>query len=363
METTHILITVILVVLSGIFSGLNLGLLSLDLDFLKRKVSMNNKYAARIYPLREKGNLLLCTLLVGNAAVNAILAVFLGSLTTGVIATLAATGLIVTFGEILPQSFFAKHGLKWGAKTAWIVDIFMFFLYPVCKPIAMMLDHSLGGELPTKFSRREFRLFLKQQKQRAHDIAHHEFDLLEKGLVFSEKTVKDVMTPRTRTFFISRDTQLNHEVLIKIRKHGHSRMPVYDKLHDKVVGLLYSKDLIEVDPDDETPVWQIMRKKMDYIQDTDKLDKVLKLFKKKRVHLFIVRDEFKGMSGIVTLEDVLEEIVGEIVDEYDVMVDMRAVHKGLRAKAKNKSKPKKTIKKTKRVKKRTQRKRARVNKR
>jgi metal transporter CNNM len=357
METTNIIIIAVLVILSGIFSGLNLGLLSLNLDLLRRKISMNNKYAIRVYPLRKKGNLLLCTLLVGNAAVNAVLAVFLGSLTTGVIAIVAATGLIVTFGEILPQSFFAKHGLKWGARTAWFVELFMFLLYPICKPIAMMLDWSLGGELPNKFSRKEIRLFLRQQKHRAHDIAHHEFELLERGLVFSKKTVKDVMTPRTRTFFMSRDTLLDHEMLTKIRRQGHSRVPVYDKLHDKVVGLLYSKDLIEIDPDDDTPVWQIMRKKMDYIQDDDKLDKVLKLFQKKRVHLFIVRDKFKGMQGIITLEDVLEEIVGEIVDEYDVMVDMRAVHKRI----KGKIKAKKT--KTKRKKKRTQRKRARIKKR
>ena len=88
------LIVIVLVLLSGLFSGLTLGLLSLDLFDLRRKVKLGNKDATKIYPLRKQGNLLLVTLLLGNVAVNSTLAVFLGSITAGVFAGLISTGLI-----------------------------------------------------------------------------------------------------------------------------------------------------------------------------------------------------------------------------------------------------------------------------
>src|SRR3989344_321450 len=111
MEIIKIVIVIALVVVSGLFSGLLLGLMSLSLDMLRRKVALNNPAAVRIYPLRKKSNQLLCTLILVNVAVNTAIALVLGSLTSGLAAGVIATSLIVVFGEILPQAFFAKHGL------------------------------------------------------------------------------------------------------------------------------------------------------------------------------------------------------------------------------------------------------------
>jgi len=320
------IVTIFLLVLSGIFSGLTLGLMGLDVFDLKRKVKVGDKQAKKIYPLREKGNLLLITLLLGNVAVNSALAVFLGSLTTGIIAAVVSTGLIVIFGEILPQAFFSRYALKVGAKMSWLVYIFLYLFYPISKPLANVLDRFLGGELPTIFSKQEFQVFLEEQKDlQKSDIKKHEFEILQGGLVFAEKKVSDVMTPRVNTFFIRDTAKLTPKLLQMIHKKGHTRIPVYKTLRDKIVGMLYVKDLIKIDPYQEVPVGEVMRKEVHYIGEEAKLDKVLNLFKEKRRHLFVVRDDFKGISGIVTLEDVLEEIVGEIVDEFDEKVDMRKV--------------------------------------
>jgi len=102
-------------------------------------------------------------------------------------------------------------------------------------------------------------------------------------------------------------------------------MPVYSSTKDKVVGILYSKDLITIDPKSKIPVKKVMRKNVHFISENKRLGVVLEQFKKKRVHIFVVKDKFHGVSGIVTLEDVLEEIVGEIVDEYDKIKDMRNI--------------------------------------
>jgi len=319
----NIIITLILVVLSALFSGMTLGLMSLNVHALKRKVHLGNLDAIKIYPLRKQGNQLLCTLLLGNVTVNAVLSVFLGSITVGVVAVVVSTVLIVLFGEIIPQAIFSKHALPFGAKFIWLVYIFYYVFYPVTKPLAMGLDKLLGGELPTVFSKKELMLFLDQHKKTHRtDIDHDELEILKGGLAFSEKKVKDVMTKRSDTYFIEQGTILTKVERNNIRVRGHSRIPVYNKKTNKIVGVLYSKDLINISPEEQKSVKDVMRRKILIIKDTANLDDVLNMFRKKKIHLFIVADKTKNMVGIITLEDVLEEIVGEIVDEYDILVKL-----------------------------------------
>ncbi|MBU0470259.1 MAG: DUF21 domain-containing protein [Nanoarchaeota archaeon] len=327
MNPFYFIVIIFLLSLSAMFSGLTLGILSLDQDMLRRKMQLGQKDAKLIFPLRKKGNLLLSTLILGNVAVNTTLAIFLGSIAKGVIAGIIATGLIVVFGEIVPQAVFARHGLRFGARLVWLVKIAMFIFYPIAKPISWFLDRWLGGGLPTKFSRRELRLFIREQRKHAEEIKHREFELLERGLLFSATKVKEVMTPKKNVFFLTEDLLLTKETLKKIHYRGHSRIPVLNTKKNKVVGILYSKDLINIDPEYNIPLREIMRKKINFIGRNDKLGGLLKKFQDKKVHLFIVLDKSKRISGIITLEDVLEEIVGEIVDEYDKVIDMREAHK------------------------------------
>lgn len=317
MEPFTLLIVAALLLFSALFSGLTLGILSLDIDMLRRKIKLGNNDAEKVYPLRKQGNLLLCTLILGNVTVNTMLAVFLGSVTTGIAATVIATVLIVIFGEIVPQAVFARHGLRLGARCAPLVSLMILLFFPIARPIAYFLDKTLGGGLPTKFSRKELRLFIKQQQERSSDIKQDEFELLHRGLAFSEKTVKDIMTPLSKIYYIGDTVQLNAATLAQIHARGHSRIPVVNAKKKQVVGILYTKDLIKIDLDDRRPVSTVMRKNAAIIHEHDRLDKVFKLFQEKRIHLFIVRNAHNKVSGIITLEDVLEELVGEIADEYD----------------------------------------------
>ncbi len=310
-----------LLTLSALFSGLTLGLMSLGPYALLRKIKMGNADAKKIYPLRRRGNQLLSTLLLGNITVNSVLAVFLGSLTGGVIASIVSTGLIVVFGEIVPQAVFTRHALRFGARLSWLVYFFFYLFYPLTWPIAFILDKALGKELPSVFTKREFFLFLEQQKdlqeEKSSDMEEHEFSLLQKGLTFSEKTVRDVMTPWKKTYYLTRSTRLSKVSRLDLHRQGCSRIPVYDTKEKKVIGILYVKDLISMPHLNDVPVEKMMRPMIHYIMDTDKLDKVLNLFKKNHVHLFIVVSAGHKVVGIITLEDVLEEIVGEIMDEHE----------------------------------------------
>ena len=125
----------ILVALSGLFSGLNLGLMSFTDDDLGLVISGSGdpdeiECAKKIQPLRKRGNLLLCTLLLGNTLVNAVIAVLLADLTSGLIGTCVTTGLIVVFGEIVPQSICSRHALYVGALAMPLVEFFVMICYP-----------------------------------------------------------------------------------------------------------------------------------------------------------------------------------------------------------------------------------------
>ena len=122
-------IVIILVAFSGVFSGLTLGFFSLGKDDLERKAELKDKDAIKVYKIRKDGNLLLCTLLIGNVAVNSAISIFLGSITSGVAAGFIATSLIVIFGEIIPQATFSRYALIVGARLAWLVRLFIFIFF------------------------------------------------------------------------------------------------------------------------------------------------------------------------------------------------------------------------------------------
>ena len=298
--------------------------MSLDRNELKRKIALKNKEAKKVYAVRKNGNLLLCTLLLGNVGVNSTIAIFLGNIVSGAVAVLVATGLIVIFGEIIPQATFARYALQIGAKTAWLVKIFIIILYPICGPFAWMLDKILGEEMPSIYSKKELIHIIKEHGESQHsDVDDDEKRIIEGALSFSDKTVEQVMTPRTVVFALNLNSNLDGKLLDKIKKEGFTRIPVYKKTIDHVVGALYTKDLINIELG--IKIEDVYRKgKVSIVDKEDKLDKVLEMFIKDKMHLAFVKNEYHGLEGVISLEDIIEEIINqEIVDETDRVTDMQ----------------------------------------
>jgi len=137
--------------------------------------------------------------------------------------------------------------------------------------------------------------------------------------IFSLRTtiVREVMVPRTEMACVTVEATVR-ELLDTIIDCGHSRIPVYEQTIDNVIGLLYAKDLLKYwgNPEDTVSVRSIMRPPY-FIPESKNLEELLQEFKRKRVHLAIVIDEYGGTSGLITIEDLLEQIVGDIQDEYD----------------------------------------------
>jgi metal transporter CNNM len=323
---------IVLVCFSAMFSGLTLGLLSLDKIGLKIVMSGEDKdlaaHAARIAPIRANGNLLLCTLLLGNVAVNAYLSILMAELTSGTMGFILSTVLIVLFGEIIPQATCSRYALQIGARAVPIVKLLMLLLYPFCWPLSWVLDKVLGDELGTIHSKTELTELLRIHVQHgAMDIEQGQIS--EGAITYVDKKVSDVMSAFDTSFMIGASELLNFNTITEIFRSGYSRIPVYEKDRHDVVGILLVKDLIFVDPDDATPVRhfiQIFGRNFHLLWPDDKLGDVLRLFKTGKSHMAIVRDvnntgpgdPFYEMLGIVTLEDIIEEILqDEIKDETD----------------------------------------------
>ena len=161
----HILLILLLLCLSGLFAGLNLGLMSLDKNELKVIASQGTEeeklYAKQIEPIRRHGNYLLCTILLSNVLINSTTTVLLDQLTSGVVAVIVSTLSIVILGDIIPQAICSRHGLAVGAKTMYITRFFMILTFPLSYPVSKILDWVLGDEIGQVYDRQKLMEFIR----------------------------------------------------------------------------------------------------------------------------------------------------------------------------------------------------------
>ncbi|KAL8220653.1 UNVERIFIED_CONTAM: hypothetical protein K2H54_051576 [Gekko kuhli] len=330
----HISIIIILVGLSGVFSGLNLGLMALDPMELRIVQNCGTEteriYATQIEPIRQKGNYLLCSLLLGNVLVNTSLTILFDSLVdTNSISIVVSTLGIVLFGEIIPQAICSRHGLAVGANTLLITRFVMLVTFPLSYPISKILDRILGKEMGTIYNREKLMEMLKVTEPYS-DLLKEELNIIQGALELRSKTVEYVMTPLCDCFLLSIDATLDFDTMSDIMESGYTRIPVYNKDRSNIVDMLYIKDLAFVDPDDCTPlktITQFYNHPVHFVLHDTKLDAVLEEFKTGKSHLAVVRkmstesghDPVSEVVGVVTLEDVIEEIIkSEILDESDI---------------------------------------------
>ncbi|XP_051950734.1 metal transporter CNNM4 isoform X1 [Xyrauchen texanus] len=335
----QVILIVCLMVLSGMFSGLNLGLMALDPMELRIVQSCGTdkekNYARKIEPIRRKGNYLLCSLLLGNVLVNTTLTILLDDLIgSGLGAVVASTIGIVIFGEIVPQALCSRHGLAVGANTILVTKFFMLVTFPLSYPISKLLDCVLGQEIGTVYNREKLVGMLKVTAP-YNDLVKEEMNMIQGALELRTKTVEDIMTPLNNCFMINSDTVLDFNSMSEIMESGYTRIPVFEVEQTNIVDILYVKDLAFVDPDDCTTLKTITKfynHPVHFVFHDTKLDSMLEEFKKGKSHLAIVQkvnnegegDPFYEVLGLVTLEDVIEEIIkSEILDESDLYTDNR----------------------------------------
>jgi len=304
------IILISLVLLSGLFSGLTIGLMGLSISEVKRASSLGNDYATKVMGVIKDQNLLLVTLLLGNTAVNSTLSIFMGTIVgEGLVAGVVATATILIFGEILPASILSKHALYVGAKTSTLVKLLMFTFYIFTKPIAYILDKFIGVSEDSFFSKKEFLYIIDDHlKSSKSDIDELDNRTLKGSLLLSSKKVGDHMS--SKMFTLSPSDKVS-DVMEEIKESGFTRIPIFK--NRTVVGILNVKNLLGIS---NGTIGDFMTSRVVSVDAEDKLDDVLSLLLNNHTHMAIV-SSYNSVVGIITQEDIIEEILlQEIEDEF-----------------------------------------------
>lgn len=325
-----IVITLILLIFSALFSASEVAYFSLtptDLDEIKNNQTSTNK---RIVSILEKPKRLLATILVANNIVNVGIVILSTSVLNGIltfendpfwikfiIQVIAVTFLILLFGEIAPKIYANRHSKK----VAGAMSVFILAIRKILWPFTQFLVSS-SNFIDKKIRKKNngmtvdelghaYELTLKHEQ-----TSTEERKILQGIVKFGNTDVKQIMKPRMDV--IAFDVKTNYfELISQIIDSGFSRVPVYEDNLDKILGILYIKDLIPFLDEKEGFDWRKLLRDAFYVPENKKIDDLLKEFKDTKIHLAIVVDEYGAVQGIVTLEDVLEEIVGDITDEFD----------------------------------------------
>jgi metal transporter CNNM len=321
---------VLLVGFSAICSGLNIGIVSLHVADLRRKASLGNTAARRVLPFRKNLHLTLAGILLSNVAAIAGTSLVLDNRYNGFVAEIAATLLIVIFGEVVPQAFFAHHALIFVARLAPLLRLMIIVTYPVSKLLQLLLDKLFGKETPHLQSRRELGLlFAEHAVSEESELDDDEIEIMRGALQLSEKRVRDIMTELKKVYWLTPDTIVNAAKIDEIKERGWSRIPVLNRRHTTCFGVLLMKDLVDMDfSSNERRAGDLPLYPSQVVGSMTALDTLFRKFINGGTHLFPVEREDE-IVGIVTIEDLLEEIVGhEIEDETDhVRAKKRRVRK------------------------------------
>jgi CBS domain containing-hemolysin-like protein len=218
-------------------------------------------------------------------------------------------------------SISAARFLYWSWPLWWLVGRLATPLVWSARAVDALLHRTLGRgkERADEESIEEEIRTIVSEGHREGLLEEEAREMIEGVIELGEVVVSHIMTPRTEMQMLPLETPWD-EMVESVIDWGHTRVPVFDKSRDDIAGILYSKDLLPElakSPDEpRRPLFELLRKPL-FVPETKPVDDLLKLFQKSRTHIAVVLDEFAGVSGLVTIEDVLEEIVGEIEDEYD----------------------------------------------
>ena len=329
-ETVHMVaacVAVVLLLCSAFASGSEIAFFSLtreNLDDMAESKSARDKHIIELLKDPEK---LLATILIVNDFVNVGVVMllnffFLQVLDFGdaewlefLLMTVLLTFLLLLFGEVMPK-IYSKNNV---VRFARFVSAPLYALSRILSPFSKMLVRSTA--FAQRIVSKKQRLLSVDELEQALELTDtkeigEQKNMLEGIIRFGDETVKNIMTSRLDMVMLDFRTPYS-EVLKCAAENAYSRIPVYGKTQDDIRGILYIKDLIPHLNRGENFRWQSLIRQPFFVPETKMIDDLLCDFQTVKVHMAVVVDEFGGVSGLITLEDIIEEIVGEINDEFD----------------------------------------------
>lgn len=319
-----LVVAVLLLCMSAFASGSEISYFSMsksECDSIE-----NDGIRGRVERLLSMPERLLATILITNNLVNVAIVILLNFFMTQILViesevldfifqSVILTFLILLFGEILPKLYASDNGLKFAKFASGGLTMLTYIMLPVSK--LMVKSSTFLNKMVTKHSDEISKEDLSQALEISDVKPGDEKELLQGILEFGGKTVAEIMRPRVDVVDVDYASDFE-EVVKLVVESGYSRMPVYAETSDNIKGILYSKDLLPyIGKSDKNFNWQQLIRDAYFVPETRMIDDLLEDFRKKKMHMAIVVDEYGCTQGIATLEDVLEEIVGDIDDEYD----------------------------------------------
>ncbi len=320
-----------LIVLSGFFSGSETSLTAASKARLRTLAKSGNKNAEIYEKLLKKKEILICTILLANNLVNVLASALATTLlikifeNEGILyVTVIMTLMILLFGELLPKTIALFKADLIALKISPIFNFLTFIFYPITRALNLLvivLIKIFGVKTLEKNvtdtqaeSEEELRGAIELHSENTKE--KNEKEMLKSILDLDDVTVGSIMVPRKNIY--SFPVNINYEDLLsKVKSTPHSRIPVWDKNPENIIGVFHVRSLIEEKIDRYFNIKNVCKKPW-FIPESASLANQLMEFKKRKEHFAIVVDEYGEFLGIVTLEDILEEIVGDIDDELDV---------------------------------------------
>lgn len=326
--TTLIILITIVIFGSAFFSGLEAALFAVSQSKVEVLKEKGSKSALALYKIKKKMSRPIAVIVIGNNIVNIVGSIYvgviasevLGNTTLGLISAIL-TFLIIVFGEIVPKTIGENHSEKISLIFATPLLFTTRILFPFIWTIERLTNRFIK---PKNIVSEEEIQMMSRLGSLEGSIEDDEKEMIENVFTLNDTTASDIMTPRT-VITSFEDNKSLADIKEDIFDDAFSRIPIFNENLDNILGIVHKDEiLIALAKDQENRMITDFVKEAPFVSGDMKLDDLLRLFQKKRIHMAIVKNEFGGTSGVVTLEDVLEELVGEIIDETDDVVDTRA---------------------------------------
>lgn len=318
---------VLLLIVSAFFSASEIAFSSSSNIRIRNFAEENTKGARKALYIQEHFDNALSTILVGNNFVNILSTTLCGYLFAKVIFdpvlynivnTVIMTIVILIFGEILPKAIAKANPEKTALNLAPTLYVVMKVLFIICAPFNLIqkaLKKKTEKNVKPTVTEEELETIVETMEDEGV-IDEQNADIIFGALKFSDVSVKDIMTPRVDVVCISVSNTID-EIKDVFLKQQFSRLPVYEKSKDNIIGILNQKDFFSAIIDKNKIDIKSMISPALFVTKQTKVNNVMRLMQKEKSHMVIVSDEYGGTSGIVTMEDCFEEVFGEVYDEHD----------------------------------------------
>lgn len=324
----YIILIVLLILLSGFFSATEIAFSSLNEIKLKHMILNGHQRAKKTLKLSENFDKVLTTILIGNNIVN----IASASLATVIfiqywgnagvtLSTAVMTVLVLIFGEITPKSIAKRVPESFALAVTIPLEFFMFILAPL--NIIFSFWQKLMGKIfkfqdAPAITEEELLTYVSEAQQEG-GINENEEEMIRNVIDFDDLKIEEIFTPRVKVVAIPID-ETTKKVTHAFRHSGYSRLPVYEGSIDHIIGVINYKDYFNKVLLDRQPLENIIKKPV-FVTEYMKVSHLLDLLQENKSHMAVVKDEYGGTLGIVTMEDILEEIVGDIFDEHDEIIE------------------------------------------